>query len=41
METQAECDLLVKIPMAGRADSLNAAVAAAVMAYELVNQWRR
>ena len=38
---EAECDLLVKIPMAGRADSLNAAVATAVMAYEVINQWRR
>jgi TrmH family RNA methyltransferase len=38
---QAECDTLVKIPMAGKADSLNAAVAAAVMAYEVINQWRR
>jgi TrmH family RNA methyltransferase len=38
---EAECDRLVKIPMLGKADSLNAAVAAAVMAYELVNQWRR
>ena len=37
----AECDLLVRIPMAGKADSLNAAVATAVMAYELINQWRR
>jgi TrmH family RNA methyltransferase len=37
---EAECDLLVKIPMAGKADSLNAALAAAVMAYEVVNQWR-
>jgi RNA methyltransferase, TrmH family len=37
----AECDLLVRIPMLGRADSLNAAVAAAVMAYEVINQWRR
>jgi TrmH family RNA methyltransferase len=36
-----ECDLLVKIPMLGRADSLNAAVATAVMAYEVINQWRR
>ncbi|HEX2763813.1 MAG TPA: RNA methyltransferase, partial [Allosphingosinicella sp.] len=36
-----ECDLLVKIPMLGKADSLNAAVAAAVMAYEVINQWRR
>lgn len=38
---EAECDLLVKIPMLGRADSLNAAVAAAVMAYEVLNQRRR
>ena len=30
------CDLLVKIPMLGRADSLNAAVATAVMAYEVL-----
>ena len=36
-----ECDTLVRIPMLGRADSLNAAVAAAVMAYEVINQWRR
>ncbi|MEO8723131.1 MAG: RNA methyltransferase [Sphingobium sp.] len=34
------CDLLVKIPMLGKADSLNAAVATAVMAYEIVNQRR-
>ncbi len=38
---EAECDLLVKMPMRGRADSLNAAVATAVMAYELFNQQRR
>jgi TrmH family RNA methyltransferase len=38
---EAECDLLVKMPMLGKADSLNAAVATAVMAYELINQWRR
>ena len=38
---EAECDTLVRIPMLGRADSLNAAVAAAVMAYEVINQWRR
>ena len=37
---EAECDLLVKMPMAGKADSLNAAVATAVMAYEVINQWR-
>jgi TrmH family RNA methyltransferase len=38
---EAECDLLVKMPMLGKADSLNAAIATAVMAYEVVNQWRR
>jgi RNA methyltransferase, TrmH family len=38
---EAECDMLVKIPMMGKADSLNAAVATAVMAYEVINQWRR
>ncbi len=40
-EYEAACDLLVKIPMLGKADSLNAAVATAVMAYEIVNQRRR
>lgn len=39
-EYEAECDLLVKIPMLGKADSLNAAVATAVMAYEILNQQR-
>ena len=34
----AQCDLLVKIPMLGKADSLNAAVATAVMAYEVLGQ---
>jgi TrmH family RNA methyltransferase len=38
---EAECDTLVKIPMLGKADSLNAAVATAVVAYEVLNQWRR
>jgi RNA methyltransferase, TrmH family len=37
----AECDLLVKMPMLGKADSLNAAMATAVMAYEVLNQFRR
>jgi len=37
---ETECDLLVKIPMLGKADSLNAAVATAVMAYEVLNQRR-
>ena len=36
----AACDTLVKIPMRGKADSLNAAVATAVMAYEVLNQRR-
>ena len=34
----AACDLLVKIPMLGKADSLNAAVATAVMAYAVLAQ---
>ena len=34
------CDLLVKIPMLGKADSLNAAVAAAVMAFQVRANWR-
>jgi TrmH family RNA methyltransferase len=38
---EAECDLLVKIPMAGRADSLNAAMAAAVMAFTVRAGWRQ
>lgn len=37
----AECDLLVKMPMLGKADSLNAAIATAVMGYEVINQWRK
>jgi TrmH family RNA methyltransferase len=39
-EYEQQCDVLVKIPMLGKADSLNAAVATAVMAYEIINQWR-
>ena len=37
---EEECDLLVKIPMAGRADSLNAAMATAVMAFAIRAGWR-
>lgn len=37
----AECDRLVKLPMLGKADSLNAAVATAVMAYEVLARQRR
>jgi TrmH family RNA methyltransferase len=38
VEYAAECDMLVKIPMLGKADSLNAAVATAVMAYEVLGR---
>lgn len=37
-EMEARCDALVKIPMRGRADSLNLAISTAVMLYDL---WRR
>ena len=40
-EYESGCDLLVKMPMRGKADSLNAAIATAVMAYEVLNQHRR
>ncbi|QJB68433.1 TrmH family RNA methyltransferase [Parasphingorhabdus halotolerans] len=40
-EYEQECDALVKMPMMGKADSLNAAVATAVMAYEVLNQARK
>lgn len=39
-EYEKECDLLTKIPMAGRADSLNAAIATAVMAFAISASWR-
>lgn len=39
-EYEAECDLRVTIPMLGRADSLNAAVAGAVLAYEALAHLR-
>jgi TrmH family RNA methyltransferase len=39
-EYEGQCDLLVKIPMAGRADSLNAAMATAVMAFAIKASWR-
>jgi TrmH family RNA methyltransferase len=41
VEYEAACDQLVKIPMAGRADSLNAAVAAAVMAFHVRASWNQ
>ena len=37
---EKECDVLTKIPMAGRADSLNAAIATAVMAFAISASWR-
>jgi TrmH family RNA methyltransferase len=40
LDYEKDCDLLVKIPMMGMADSLNAAVATAVVAYEVLNQRR-
>lgn len=39
-EYATACDTLVRLPMLGRADSLNAAVATAVMAYEVLAQQR-
>ncbi len=38
---EAACDLRVTMPMRGRADSLNAAVAAAVMAYRVLDAQER
>src|SRR5690606_35845202 len=38
---EAACDLRVTMPMRGRADSLNAAVAGAVLAYEALAQLGR
>jgi len=40
-ELQTLCDALVSIPMRGRSDSLNLAVATGVMLYELLAQGRR
>jgi RNA methyltransferase, TrmH family len=39
-EVEDACDLRVRLPMLGKADSLNAAVATAVMAYEVLAQQR-
>ena len=39
-EQQAACDAMVSIPMAGRSDSLNLAVATGVVLYEIFNQHR-
>jgi TrmH family RNA methyltransferase len=40
-EEQALCDAVVSIPMVGRGDSLNLAVATSVILYEIFNQRRR
>ncbi len=40
-EYEEACDALVKLPMRGKADSLNVAVATAVLLYEVLNQQRR
>lgn len=37
-EASALCDTLVKIPMPGQAESLNAAIAAGILLYEVVRQ---
>jgi TrmH family RNA methyltransferase len=37
-EYEDACDLRVKLPMRGKADSLNAAIATAVMAYQVLGQ---
>lgn len=39
-EQQATCDQMVSLPMVGRSDSLNLAVATGVMLYEVFNQRR-
>jgi TrmH family RNA methyltransferase len=39
-EQQALCDLMVNIPMVGRSDSLNLAVATGIVLYEIFNQQR-
>lgn len=41
IEYEQCCDTLVKMPMAGKADSLNAAISSAVMCYEVLNQIRK
>ena len=41
IQQQTACDLLVKIPMVGTADSLNLGVATSIVLYEIFNQQRR
>jgi TrmH family RNA methyltransferase len=40
-ELQAQCDVMVRIPMSGQTDSLNLSVAASLLLYEVFNQRRR
>lgn len=40
-EQKSLCDVVVRLPMAGRGDSLNLAVATGVMLYEILNQRSR
>jgi TrmH family RNA methyltransferase len=40
IEQQASCDMVVRIPMAGRCDSLNLGVATSIILYEIFNQQR-
>jgi TrmH family RNA methyltransferase len=40
-EMMAACEKIARIPMRGRSDSLNLAVATAVMLYEIYNQYRK
>jgi tRNA G18 (ribose-2'-O)-methylase SpoU len=37
-EQQADCDVMVRLPMTGQGDSLNLAVATGVMLYEVLRQ---
>jgi TrmH family RNA methyltransferase len=39
-QQQALCDVMVRVPMVGRSDSLNLAVATGVLLYEVFNQRR-
>jgi len=39
-EQKTACDQLVSIPMVGRSDSLNLAMATGIILYEIINHWR-
>ena len=41
VETSAMADYLIKIPMEGKVESLNAAIAAAILMYEAARQRRK